>query len=230
MAIKIMLDAGHYEKRNQSPVVPKYYESEMTWKLHYKLKTELEKYGFDVGVTRTDQIKDLEITKRGKKALGYDLFISLHSNASNSEKVDYAIAFYSYENLNNAKVLAEKLSMEVASVMNVNNGSKVSTRSYEFDYGTDEYYGVLRGAKSVGCPLYYILEHSFHTNTASANWLLEETNLEKLAVAESKIIADYYGIKKPYSKGDVDGDGIITAKDYLLTKRAYLGTYEIKEK
>ena len=47
MAIKICLDAGHYGKYNRSPVVPSYYESEMVWKLHNLLKTELESYGFD---------------------------------------------------------------------------------------------------------------------------------------------------------------------------------------
>ena len=41
--IKICLDAGHVgSKYNQSPVVKTYYESAMNWKLHLKLKAELE--------------------------------------------------------------------------------------------------------------------------------------------------------------------------------------------
>ena len=45
--IKICLDAGHVgSKYNQSPVVKTYYESAMVWKLHLKLKAELETRGF----------------------------------------------------------------------------------------------------------------------------------------------------------------------------------------
>ena len=61
MAYKICLDAGHYGQYNQSPVVPEYYESEMTWKLHLLLKAELEKYGFEVKTTRADQTKDMDV-------------------------------------------------------------------------------------------------------------------------------------------------------------------------
>lgn len=44
--IKICLDAGHVgSKYNQSPVVKTYYESAMNWKLHLKLKAELEARG-----------------------------------------------------------------------------------------------------------------------------------------------------------------------------------------
>ena len=51
--IKICLDAGHVgSKYNQSPVVKTYYESAMVWKLHLKLKAELETRGFEVITTR----------------------------------------------------------------------------------------------------------------------------------------------------------------------------------
>ena len=40
--MKLCLDAGHYGKYNQSPVVPAYWESEFTWKFHLLLKSELE--------------------------------------------------------------------------------------------------------------------------------------------------------------------------------------------
>ena len=47
-----------------------------------------------------------------------------------------------------------------------------------------DYYGVLRGATAVGTPG-LILEHSFHTNTAIAAWLLDENHLERLARAQA---------------------------------------------
>ena len=50
--IKICLDAGHVgSKYNQSPVVKTYYESAMNWKLHLKLKAELEARGFEDGTS-----------------------------------------------------------------------------------------------------------------------------------------------------------------------------------
>ena len=64
-----------------------------------------------------------------------------------------------------------------------------------------DYYGVLRGATAVGTPG-LILEHSFHTNTKIARWLLEEGNLDRLAKAEADTIALYYNIidQKPEKK------------------------------
>ncbi|MGM9601399.1 MAG: hypothetical protein ACI3W5_07430, partial [Faecousia sp.] len=59
-----------------------------------------------------------------------------------------------------------------------------------------EYYGVLRGAASVGTPG-IILEHSFHTQTKATRWLLEDGNLQKLAAEETKVIAAYFGVSKP---------------------------------
>ncbi|MGM9601529.1 MAG: SPOR domain-containing protein, partial [Faecousia sp.] len=58
-----------------------------------------------------------------------------------------------------------------------------------------EYYGVLRGAASVGTPG-IILEHSFHTQTRATRWLLEDTNLQRLAAEEAKVIAAYFGVEK----------------------------------
>ena len=105
MAYKICLDAGHYGKYNRSTVVPEYYESEMTWKLHRLLKAALEKYGFEVMTTRTDQAKDMDVYYRGYAAKNCDLFLSLHSNACDTEAVDYVVVYRAYDNQNNADTL-----------------------------------------------------------------------------------------------------------------------------
>ena len=229
MAIKIMLDAGHYGKYNQSPVVPAYWESEMTWKLHLHLKGELEKYGFEVLTTREKQEVDMEVYKRGLSAKGCDLFLSLHSNASDTESVNRVDVYAAYDNLNNSHVLGGTFAAAIAEMMSV-SGGYVKTR---VGTGNTEYYGVLRGARKAGVPLYYIIEHSFHTNQRSAEWLLEEENLLRLAVLEAGIIAGYYGVKLPSTgepvKGDVDGNGVLNALDYLLLKRAILGTVTLTE-
>ena len=94
MAIKVCLDAGHYGKYNRSPVVPEYYESDMNWKLHLLLKAELEKYGIEVITTRASQDKDLALESRGKASKGCDLFLSLHSNAADSEATTYVVVMH----------------------------------------------------------------------------------------------------------------------------------------
>ena len=88
MAIKIMLDAGHYTNYNQSKVFKSYYEGNMVWKLQSYLKKELEEYGFTVSTTRTNRDKDKALYDRGYMAKGYDVFLSLHSNACDNETVD----------------------------------------------------------------------------------------------------------------------------------------------
>lgn len=193
MAIKICLDAGHYGKYNRSPAVKTYYESEMNWKLHLLLKKYLEQYGFQVSTTRSDKDKDMELTARGKASKGCDLFLSLHSNAVGStmnEKVDYVVAYVMLDGSTDA--LGEKLAACVTEVMATKQSPHVKTRKGS----RGEYYGVLRGAAAVGTPG-IILEHSFHTNTRSTKWLLEDANLDKLARAEAKVIADHYGLSKP---------------------------------
>ena len=43
-----------------------------------------------------------------------------------------------------------------------------------------DYYGVVRGAAATGTPG-LILEHSFHTNRAATVWLMDDSNLDRLA-------------------------------------------------
>lgn len=222
MAIRIMLDAGHYAKYNRSPVFPDYWESEAMWALHLALKDELTQYGFEVLTTREKQEEDLPVYERGRKAKGCDLFLSLHSNASKSEKTDRVVVYRSFENRNNADVLAGKLAAAIAGLMGVSGGF-VATRESD-DYPGTEYYGVLRGARKEDVPLYYIIEHGFHTNLYCTKWLFEDANRRKLAKLEAEIIAGYYGLLpvRP-GKGDVNADGSVDAFDYQLVKAAVLG-------
>ncbi len=192
MAIKICLDAGHYGKYNRSPANKAYYESEMNWKLHNLLKKYLEQYGFEVIQTRSNQAVDMALTTRGKKGKGCKLLLSIHSNAVSggvNESVDYPVV---YKPLNGSgNEIAEKLAKCIAEVM----GTKQSGRTSSKKGNNGDYYGVIRGATSVGVPG-LILEHSFHTNTRATNWLLDENNLDKMAKAEAEVIAAHFGIEK----------------------------------
>lgn len=191
--ITIWLDAGHYGKYNQSPCNGNYYESDMSWKLHLLLKKYLESYGIKVMLTRDKQADDLGLVDRGKKSRGSNLFISLHSNAYKegriNEKTDYPIVYAPVNG--KGDVLAQMLAECIAKTMGTKQKGKSSKK--RGSYG--DYYGVIRGATSVGT-VGLLIEHSFHTNTRSTNWLLDENNLDKLAQAEAKVIAEYFGAKK----------------------------------
>ena len=226
MSIKIMLDAGHYGYRNQSPVVKEYYESRRMWMLCEYLYEELLSYGIEAFKTRTDIERDLALEKRGKMAKGCDMFISLHSNAvssSGSEETDRVSVYAPYDNRNNSHKLASQLAETVRECMGV---SKAYVKTRKSEKGNYEYYGVLRGAARAGCPLYYIVEHSFHTNAYAAKWLLNDENLRLLAKREAETITDYFGIVKEIKKGDIDMNGKIDANDIISLKRYNMGTLD----
>lgn len=206
--MRICLDAGHYGKRNQSPAAKEYYESVAMWDLHLLLKAELEKYGFTVVTTRKELNKDCELYARGACSKMSDLFLSLHSNAVGNgvdENTDHVSVYHLMDDDGTdcddvSKAFAEKIAPVIAQVMGVKKGYKILTRKSSSDKNkdgvmNDNYYGVLHGARMVGTPG-LILEHSFHTNTKATKWLLDEANLKKLAEAEAKCIAEFFGVEK----------------------------------
>ena len=204
----VCLDAGHYGKYNRSPVVPTYYESTAMWTLHNYLATELESHGIQVIKTRTSQAKDLDLSARGRASKGADLFISLHSNACGTESVDRPVGIYLVDDncgtIDEAsKEIAALLAETVSEVMQTkdkpNTYSKLASSDRDGDgKKNDDYYGVLYGCHQVGTAG-LILEHSFHTNTRAAKWLLDDANLKSLAKAEAKTLADWFGISTAVS-------------------------------
>lgn len=231
MPFKICIDAGHYAYYNQSPVVKDYWESVMTWKLHLELIKELQKFkDVEVTATREKQNDDLEVFKRGKKAKGCDLFISLHSNAEKTGTVDRSVVFYPFDNRGDSKEFALRMTDVVKETMGLKDPARIATRE-SAEYPGNEYYGVMRGARYVGCQHYFIIEHGFHTNEACARWLLNGANLKKLAQAEAKMIGEYFGLssEEDFILGDVNGDGVVDAFDYTMTKAIVLGTLKGSE-
>ncbi len=215
--IKICLDAGHVgSKYNQSPVVKTYYESAMVWKLHLKLKAELETRGFEVITTRADIDTDLGVYERGAASKGCNVFISLHSNACSTESVDYPVVYRAYDNLNDVDVLALQIAKKIGELMGTNQAGRTAIRK---NSAGGEYYGVLRGARAVGTPFYMLIEHSFHTNTAATKWLSVDANLDKLAVAEAELLADYFGVKDT-PKTEIMGEAQATAQQMALFCRS----------
>ncbi|MCM1231150.1 MAG: glucosaminidase domain-containing protein [Muribaculum sp.] len=228
MGIKICIDAGHYGKYNRSPAIPEYYESDMVWKLHLLQKQYLEEYeGVTVITTRQNQATDKALYDRGACSKGCDLFISDHSNAVGSgvnDSVDYVAIYHLTDDTTTqaddiSKVIAGKLAPVIADVMGASQGGRIVTRKSGNDRNgdgmlNDNYYGVLHGARMVNTPG-MILEHSFHTNTKMTRWLLDDSNLARLARAEVEVLAAHFGLKKKgaAASADTTGTQAIALKD-----------------
>ena len=194
--MKICLDAGHYKGYNQG-VVKSYYEGNIMWKVTNLQKKYLEQYkDVTVILTRSDIAKDLSLSNRGAKAKGCDLFISNHSNSCGTESVDRPVIIYPHDNKNKADVFGKKLGQALQDVMGTKQKYQMMQRKND---SGGEYYGVMRSARANGCPLYYIVEHGFHSNKATCNWLLKDENLEKMVKAEVEVIAKHFGLKKKTS-------------------------------
>lgn len=227
MSKKICLDAGHIgSKYNQSPVVKTYYESAMVWALHLKLKAQLEARGFQVVTTRASINTDLGVYERGTASKGCDVFISLHSNACGTESVDYPVVYRAYDNKNNVDTLALKLAKKVGELMGTTQAGRTATRK---NSSGGEYYGVLRGARAVGTPYYMLIEHSFHTNTKATKWLSKDANLDKLAVAEADILAEFFGMESSTEteKTAIMGKAQATAQQMALFCRSKNSTPQL---
>lgn len=201
---KVCVDAGHYGSKYNAGIVKGYYESAQMWRLHELLVSELKKRGVTVVTTRSNQAADLPLISRGKKAQGCDLFLSLHSNAASKESVDYPVAYVLRPNDKTtidekSAEIGLKLAETVKTTMDTTQAARTATRSASGDRDgngvkDDEYYGVLEGARRVGVPA-VILEHSFHTNRRACEWLLVESNLQRMAVAEADCLAAWLKTK-----------------------------------
>ncbi|MBE6976602.1 MAG: hypothetical protein E7439_05345 [Ruminococcaceae bacterium] len=193
---KVCIDPGHDSADyNRSPVVPEYCEGQRMWELALLLKEELENRGVAVVMTKKQVNHAVSLTTRGKTAKGCDLLLSLHSDAADREAPDWVSALHQVDDHcgemdAKSREIGTLLAKAVAALMGVNIRLVARESSADRDGNgyLDDYYGVLRGAHSVGVPA-VILEHGFHTNIACTKWLLEEENLKKLAKTEAEVIA-----------------------------------------
>lgn len=189
----VCLDAGHEGRQNQSPAVPEYYESEMTWKFHLLLKDSLEHYGIAVKTTRATKETLLGVYERGAASEGCDLFLSIHSNAAGSDVNEDADRVMVYVPLDGSgDEIGQMFVDRISLIMGTQQQGRIATR----EGSNGDYYGVIRGAVAVGT-VGLILEHSFHTNTRSTNWLMKEANLARLAEEEAVVIAEYFDVLGP---------------------------------
>lgn len=202
----ITLDPGHGRLANKG-IINGYYEGTVVFKLAYLLKAELEKYqNIKVFVTRAKLDDDPSLERRGSMAVsnGSELFISLHSNAADNAKAHGVSVFRSINNPQSA-ILGKRLGDAVVKLMSEQTRDTylrgVFTRTYVDGGGeVKDYYGVIRSSVKKGLKHSYIIEHGFHTNYAECAFMSKSENLKRLAVAEAKVIAEYFNCP-PISEG-----------------------------
>lgn len=187
--IKVMIDPGHAPgNTNKGPTG--YYEYEGVWKISTYLQEILRSKGVQADFTRTWN-QDPELYVRGQKAAGYDLFISQHTNAFDSQTRGVEV-FYDYSKPHDEE-FANKLAGNVASVMgNDNRGAK--TRVYTEAGKIYNYFGVIRGAAATDCKHILLIESGFHDNVQDEAFLKVDENLRKIAQAQAEIIVEFLGV------------------------------------
>ena len=228
---KVHLDCGHYSDHyNKTTTGLDYYESRAMWTLGGYLKKELENLGITVTVTRTDINDNPSLYNRGLGARGCDLFLSLHSNAANSETVDYPVVYRGYD-----KTQADEFGLKLGQLVQNLMGTKQNARTATRTGSNGEYYGVLRGARAAGLDYYYIVEHSFHTNFNSTKFLCDDNNLRLLAKKEAELVASYFNVQKQETpKEDVKVEIPTTSEMYRVRKswtdaKSQIGAYSVLE-
>lgn len=194
MSVLICLDPGHVRNYNRG-AYSKYYEGTKMYDFALMLKEEIDKYdGLKAIITRKNVDDNPSLQERAYMAKnnGCRCFLSLHTNACNTESVN-RIVIYRSQAMPKSEDLAWKLMDAIYNTISPDVPTKkdksILTRLN--DRGTD-YYGVLRNSTNGSVKESFIIEHVFHTNYKQSEWMYSDTNLRKLAIAEAAALAEYY--------------------------------------
>ena len=184
--MKIFLSAGHGggPRSNRGSLIGN--EGDNNFHYSLVLKEELEKYeGVTVGLAKTDVNQNPTLEARGKAAKGYDLLLSLHSNAFSNNTANGFVLFDSVEKPN--RVLATNLQNNLSKLFRYNRG--VQYKEHPTQKGRS-YYGILRYSLAKSSMM---LEHGFHTNMEDAKVYVN--NRKGLAEVTASTIAKHYNLK-----------------------------------
>lgn len=243
--VLVVLDPGHVPNYNKG-AVSGYYEGNKMYDFTEYERDALKAYGVDVIVTRKRE-NDMALYERGQVAVkngkGYDVavFISNHSNAFNGKAC--GVVVYRSLYLPGSADLGQKLVDAIVGVMKPVTGITYSrgVATRKGDSGAD-YYGVIRGsvsgaktqAQAAKGPVKYsyIVEHGFHDNLTECKFLYNDANLKKMAEAEAKAIADYFGLTKSGGSTQDTGKTETVTQWYRVRKswadsKSQVGAYKV---
>lgn len=234
--IRILVDPGHAWNGNPYPTQKGYYEGTQMWKLAQYLQPELEKRGFYVKNTRPNLRDFHDVADRGKMAKGFDLVVSLHSNAPGSAsdtKTTGTVIIYTLETPEIVP-LANDMGKRISNLMNHHYRGSIIMRSTS--RAGENRNSVLRNAMRVGCKAGLLVEHGFHTNPKDAAFLVMDDNLKKLAIAEAEAISNFYGngkkegelmLTRTLRHGD-SGEDVKLVQEFLKARGYYTGPIDSK--
>lgn len=212
--IVIALDPGH-DKKHAGATRDGIHEEILTLKIAKYCKEELEnKYGVKVHMTREDAACPYPNTgKSGEcieqrmlkaKSEGATIYVSMHLNASVSNKVNGAEVIYPNNNWKpqigkNGKALADDILEELGKIglakrENYYKNTSIDERYPDGSYA--DYYTVQISGKKNDIPG-VIIEHAFLSNASDVkNFLNTEEGLKKLGVADAKGIAKFLNLSE----------------------------------
>lgn len=198
----IVLDPGHGGEEDGA----NYYgiqEKDINLKLAKLVQQELQEYqGVDVRLTRDDD-EEVALWERANRAsgVGADILLSIHFNASVSHKSNGASVYISTGEYNKERLmqLGDNLlgEFEAIGLNNAGMFARVTQMNgRRADGSFDDYYGVLRHSYNLGIPA-MIIEHCYMDSEIDKEYFYTDEGLEKLAKADARAIAAYYGLCKP---------------------------------
>lgn len=192
--IKIMLDPGHGagSAHNRGSVIGN--EGDNNWFFSVILKKELEARGFIVGTTRPKLANNPTLEQRGQMAKGYDIFMSLHTNAGNKDVRGTEI-FPDTNPVKDWHQLSVNLAAAVSKACNTKNRGVIywgRTSGYQQGRSkapkTSNYFAVNRYNLANSYSL--LLENVYHTNyTDCKNY---KDNQDPLAKAIADTLEKWY--------------------------------------
>lgn len=211
--MKILLDAGHGAGKAHNRGGICYNEGDNNYYYSLVLREELLKYeNVKVDLTRNKISDNPSLAARSAKGAGYDLFLSLHSNAAD-KSVRGSEIWDSLERPN--KALADALVQAISSSFgHRNRGTKYREGQPGYNW-----YGVLRFNQAESS---MIIEHGFHTNSTDCNFF--KNNHTRIASTTAKVIANHYGLRL---KGSSGGSSSVKGGDILY--RVQIGAFRDKQ-
>ena len=218
MAKKIYIDAGH------GGIQPgacngKRKESDDVLRMSLKVAEYLKGQNCEVKLSRTTDV-DISINKRCEEAnkWGADYFLSIHRNSGVASATGNEIWVYSKANADTMAKAKAILNGVCKADGLKNRGVKKGAAAY-----TD--YGVNRLTKMPSA----LLEQGFISNASDNKAYDKYFDDIALEIAKGLLSAVGESYKAKVIKGDVDGDGKVTAADSRLALRASVGLEKLSD-
>lgn len=183
----ICIDPGHWPGSVNCAPDKSYWEYEFTWDLYTRLRPLLEKQGFIVVDTRTEQ-ENPSLTARAtvSNQAGADLFLSIHSNAVSGGWGE-ARGFVAYTS--SGPETAERNKAATAILSEVKDAGVTL-------FGTGKPYHELFTVLTATTAPAVLLECGFHTNRDEVALLKTEDYRDKLAKAIASGVMNYFGVEE----------------------------------